>query len=154
MLGTSAVRFSILAFGVPPMNLPLLATLSFNLLLAVAMLVRETSLRRSLQRLLRRLLSFWRNAHEETHPQDAGRHPDHRRDGLYFIGCPKSNGGCTWTWMNKARTEMKSTLPLGCRLFRTGFGKSPKRWLLVKRRATLPGSFACRPVGSLRFAAS
>ena len=44
------------------MNLPLLATLSFNLLLAVAMLVRETSLRRSLQRLLRRLLSFWRNA--------------------------------------------------------------------------------------------
>ena len=43
------------------MNLPLLATLSFNLLLAVAMLVRETSLRRSLQRLLRRLLSFGRN---------------------------------------------------------------------------------------------
>jgi hypothetical protein len=43
------------------MNLPLLATLSFNLLLAVAMLVRETSLRRSLQRLLRRLLSFGRS---------------------------------------------------------------------------------------------
>ena len=64
------------------MNLPLLAMLSFALLLAVAMLVRETRLRRSLQRLLRRLLSFWRNTHEETRLQDAGRHRDHCRDRL------------------------------------------------------------------------
>ena len=64
------------------MNLLLPAMLSFALLLAVAMLVRETRLRRSLQRLFRRLLSFWRNAHEETRSQDADRRRDHCRDRL------------------------------------------------------------------------
>ena len=64
------------------MHLSLLAMLSFALLLTVAMLVRETRLRRSLQRLLRRLLSFWRNAHEEIRSQNAGRDADRRGDWL------------------------------------------------------------------------
>lgn len=64
------------------MHASLLATLSFALLVTIAMLVRETRLRRSLQRLLRRLLSLWRNAHEEIRSQNAGRDPDRRGDRL------------------------------------------------------------------------
>ena len=64
------------------MHVTLLAMLSIVLLLAVAMLVRETRLRRSLQRLLRRILSLWRNAHEEIHSPSVDRDPDRRRDRL------------------------------------------------------------------------
>lgn len=56
--------------------------LSLALLLAVAALCREVRIRRSLQRLLRRLLLYWRNVNEETHPPDAGRHPGQSGDRL------------------------------------------------------------------------
>jgi hypothetical protein len=64
------------------MHLSLLAMLSLALLLSVVMLVRETRLRRSLQRLLHRLLSLWRNAHEEIRSPNAGGSPDRRTDRL------------------------------------------------------------------------
>ncbi len=47
------------------MNQTLVASFSFALLVAIALLVREVKFRRSLQKLLHRLLSFWRpDAHE------------------------------------------------------------------------------------------
>ena len=49
------------------MNETLIASFSFALFIAVALLVREVRFRRSLQKLLHRLLSFWRpDAHEPT----------------------------------------------------------------------------------------
>jgi hypothetical protein len=49
------------------MNQTLIASFSFALLVAIALLVREVKFRRSLQKLLHRLLSFWRpDAHEPT----------------------------------------------------------------------------------------
>ena len=49
------------------MNHTLVASFSFALLVAIALLVREVKFRRSLQRLLNRLLSFLRaDAHELT----------------------------------------------------------------------------------------
>jgi hypothetical protein len=54
------------------MNLTIYTALSFALLLAVACLVRETKLRRSLQRLLARLFNLWRSP---EHEEDANRNP-------------------------------------------------------------------------------
>ncbi len=49
------------------MNQTLVACFSFALLVAIALLVREVKFRKSLQKLLHRLLSFWRSdAHEPT----------------------------------------------------------------------------------------
>ena len=49
------------------MNQTLVASFSFALLVAIALLVREVQFRRSLHKLLHRLLSFWRpDAHEPT----------------------------------------------------------------------------------------
>jgi len=50
------------------MNQTLVASFSFALLIAIALLVREVKFRRSLQKLLHRLLhKFWRpDAHEPT----------------------------------------------------------------------------------------
>ena len=58
------------------MNITLMAAFSFALLLMAAALCREVRLRRSLQRLLRRLLSFWRTAYDQDPSQDADSHPD------------------------------------------------------------------------------
>lgn len=56
------------------MDQTLVASFSFALLVAVALLVREVKFRRSLQKLLHRLLSFWRqDAHE---PTPSTRHDD------------------------------------------------------------------------------
>ena len=47
------------------MNHTVIASFSFALLVAIALLVREVKFRRSLQKLLYRLLSFWRpDVHE------------------------------------------------------------------------------------------
>ncbi len=62
------------------MNITLLAAFSVALLLMAAALCREVRLRRSLQRLLRRLLSLWRPAYDQDPSQDAG-HPPDRRGG-------------------------------------------------------------------------
>jgi hypothetical protein len=49
------------------MNQTLIASFSFTLLIAIALLVREVKFRRSLQKLLHRLLSYWRpDAHDPT----------------------------------------------------------------------------------------
>jgi hypothetical protein len=49
------------------MNHTVVASFSFALLVAIALLAREVRFRRSLQKLLHRLLSFWRpDAHEPT----------------------------------------------------------------------------------------
>ncbi len=49
------------------MNHTVVASFSFALLVAIALLAREVRFRRSLQKLLHRLLSFWRpDAHEHT----------------------------------------------------------------------------------------
>ena len=56
------------------MNHTLVASFSFALLVAIALLVREVKFRRSLQRLLNCLLSFLRSdAHE---PNSSPRHDD------------------------------------------------------------------------------
>ena len=62
------------------MNHIVVASFSFALLVAVALLVREVRFRRCLQKLLNRLLAFWRpNLDEEQHryfrdhPGDRGR---------------------------------------------------------------------------------
>lgn len=64
------------------MNHTLVASFSFALLVSIALLVREVRFRRSLQKLLYRLLSFWRpDAHDPISsrrrdgPAD---HPDRR----------------------------------------------------------------------------
>jgi hypothetical protein len=56
------------------MNHTLVASFSFALLVAIALLVREVKFRRSLQRLLHRLLSFWRPTSHE--PTSSRRHDD------------------------------------------------------------------------------
>ena len=57
------------------MNETLIASFSFALFIAVALLVREVRFRRSLQKLLHRLLSYWRpDAHEST--PSSPRHDD------------------------------------------------------------------------------
>ena len=62
------------------MNHMIVASFSFALLVTIALLVREVRFRRSLQKLLYRLLAFWRtNSNEEhdlfvrDHPGDRGR---------------------------------------------------------------------------------
>jgi hypothetical protein len=62
------------------MNQTVIASFSIALLVAIALLVREVRFRRSLQKLLYRLLAFWRtNSNEEhdlfvrDHPGDRGR---------------------------------------------------------------------------------
>lgn len=64
------------------MNHTLVASFSFALLVSIALLVREVRFRRSLQKLLYRLLSFWRpDAHDPTSsPRRDGPadHPDRR----------------------------------------------------------------------------
>ncbi len=58
------------------MNQTVIASFSFALLVAIALLVREVKFRRSLQKLLHRLLSFWRpDAHEST-PSPRQNDPD------------------------------------------------------------------------------
>lgn len=57
------------------MNHTLVACFSFALLVAIALLVREVRFRRSLQKLLYRLLSFWRSNINEEHDPDDGRQP-------------------------------------------------------------------------------
>jgi len=65
------------------MNHTLVASFSFALLVAIALLVREVKFRRSLQRLLHRLLSFWRpDAHEPTSSTSRDDPPDHSDDRL------------------------------------------------------------------------
>ena len=49
------------------MNHTVVASFSFALLVAIALLVREVRFRRSLQKLLYRLLAFWRNNVDEDH---------------------------------------------------------------------------------------
>ena len=56
------------------MNETLVASFSFALLIAIALLVREVNFRRSLQKLLHRLLSFWRSDVHE--PTSSPRHDD------------------------------------------------------------------------------
>ena len=64
------------------MNQTLVASFSFALLVAIALLVREVKFRRSLQRLLNRFLSFLRpDAHEPTsspHRDDPADRPGDR----------------------------------------------------------------------------
>ena len=62
------------------MNHTVVASFSFALLVTIALLVREVRFRRSLQRLLYRLLSFGRtnvdeeqDLHVRDHPGDRGR---------------------------------------------------------------------------------
>ncbi|MDP6719044.1 MAG: hypothetical protein QGF59_10360 [Pirellulaceae bacterium] len=47
------------------MNETLIASFSFALFIAVALLVREVRFRRSLQKLLSRILAFWRSNLDE-----------------------------------------------------------------------------------------
>jgi hypothetical protein len=49
------------------MNQTIVASFSFALLVAIALLVREVRFRRSLQKLLNRLLSYWRTNVDEDH---------------------------------------------------------------------------------------
>jgi hypothetical protein len=65
------------------MNPTLVAGFSFALLVAIALLVREVKFRRSLQKLLHRLLSFWRSdAHEPTPSARRDDPADHSGDRL------------------------------------------------------------------------
>ena len=65
------------------MNQTLVASFSFALLVAIALLIREVKFRRSLQRLLNRLLSFWRpDAHESTSSPRRDDPPDHSGNRL------------------------------------------------------------------------
>jgi len=56
------------------MNHTIVASFSFALLVAIALLVREVRFRRSLQKLLNRLISFWRTNVDEDHDLDARDH--------------------------------------------------------------------------------
>ncbi len=47
------------------MNHTIVASFSFALLVAIALLVREVRFRRSLQKLLSRILAFWRSNLDE-----------------------------------------------------------------------------------------
>ena len=60
------------------MNHTLVASFSFALLVAIALLVREVRFRRSLQKLLNRLLSFWRTNVDEDHDHHVRDHSDDR----------------------------------------------------------------------------
>ena len=60
------------------MNHTVVASFSFALLVAIALLVREVRFRRSLQKLLSRLLSFWRTNVNEEHDLHVRDHPDDR----------------------------------------------------------------------------
>ncbi|GEM_PF-5221938 len=65
------------------MNHTLVASFSFALLVVIALLVREVRFRRSLQKLLHRLLSFWRfDAHEPTSTPCRGDPADRSGDRL------------------------------------------------------------------------
>jgi hypothetical protein len=57
------------------MNHMLVAALALALVLAVLVLIRETRLRRALQKLLQIMLSNWRSHANKTSNDDAGR-PD------------------------------------------------------------------------------
>ena len=59
-----------------PMLYTLVTAFAFALLLAVAALVREVRFRRSLQRLLHRLLTFWRADAHEPRSSPRSDHPD------------------------------------------------------------------------------
>ena len=54
------------------------ASFSFALLVAIALLVREVRFRRSLQKLLYRLLAFWRTNSDEEHDLFVRDHPGDR----------------------------------------------------------------------------
>jgi len=60
------------------MNHTAIASFSFALLVAVALLVREVRFRRSLQKLLCRLLAFWRTNADEDHDLFVREHPGDR----------------------------------------------------------------------------
>lgn len=60
------------------MNHTVVASFSFALLAAVALLVREVRFRRSLQKLLNRLLSYWRTHVDEEHDLYVRDHPGDR----------------------------------------------------------------------------
>lgn len=60
------------------MNHTVVASFSFALLVAVALLVREVRFRRSLQKLLYRLLAFWRTHADEEHDLFIHDHPGDR----------------------------------------------------------------------------
>ena len=60
------------------MNHTVVASFSFALLVAIALLVREVRFRRSLQKLLSRLLSFWRTNVDEEHDRHVRDHSDDR----------------------------------------------------------------------------
>ena len=63
------------------MNHTLVASFSFALLVAVALLVREVRFRRALQKLLHRLLArFWRPDSHEPPSSTYRTHPPDRRD--------------------------------------------------------------------------
>ena len=65
------------------MNQTVIASFSIALTVAVVLLVREVKFRRSLQKLLHRLLSFWRpDAHEPTSSTSRDDPPDHSDDRL------------------------------------------------------------------------
>lgn len=67
-----------LFIGVTPMNHTIVASFSFTLLVAIALLVREVRFRRSLQKLLHRLLSLWRLNFDEEHEVRGRDRPDDR----------------------------------------------------------------------------
>ena len=60
------------------MNHTVVASFSFALLVAVSLLVREVRFRRSLQKLLYRLLAFWRTNSNEEHDLYVRDHHDDR----------------------------------------------------------------------------
>ena len=60
------------------MNHTVVASFSFALLVAIALLVREVRFRRSLQKLLNRLLSYWRTNVDEEHDLYVRDHPGDR----------------------------------------------------------------------------
>ena len=65
------------------MNETLIASFSFALFIAVALLVREVRFRRSLQKLLHRLLSFWRpDAHDPNSSPRRDAPDDHSANRL------------------------------------------------------------------------
>jgi hypothetical protein len=65
------------------MHQTLVASFSFALLIAIALLVREVKFRRSLQKLLHRLLSFSRpDAHEPTSSTRCDDPADHSGDRM------------------------------------------------------------------------
>jgi len=68
------------------MNHTIVASFSFALLVAVALLVREVRFRRSLQKLLYRLLAFWRTNSKKSM---TCAHPSHI-DMISSISSPSS----------------------------------------------------------------